>query len=101
MKDRRYDPMSETMFLILFALREERHGYGIMQHVEDLTGGRVSLGAGTVYMSLGKLRSDNLIKETASDGRKTNYLITPKGTEILRREARRIADLYTYAKEIS
>ena len=101
MKDRRYDPMSETMFLILFALREERHGYGIMQHVEDLTGGRISLGAGTVYMSLKKLRSDGLIKETRSDGRKTSYQITPEGAEILRREARRIADLYTYAKEIS
>lgn len=101
MGDRRYNPMSETMFLILYALREERHGYGVMQHVEDLTGGRVNLGAGTVYMSLGKLKSDGLIRETQSDGRKTSYLITAKGTEILHREARRIADLYRYAKEIA
>jgi DNA-binding PadR family transcriptional regulator len=101
MKNRRYNPMSETMFLILFALREERHGYGIMRHVENLTDGRINLGAGTVYMSLGKLRSDGLIRETRSDGRKTSYVITQKGAEILRAEARRIADLYTHAKEIA
>jgi DNA-binding PadR family transcriptional regulator len=93
--------MSETMFLILSALREERHGYGVMRHVAELTGGRVSLGAGTVYMTLGKLRSDGLIRETASDGRRTSYVITSKGTEILRAEAQRIADLYRYAKEIA
>jgi DNA-binding PadR family transcriptional regulator len=93
--------MSETMFLILFALRDERHGYGVMRHVEGLTGGRITLGAGTVYMSLKKLKSDGLIRETRSDGRRTSYLITAKGTEILSAEARRIADLYRYAKEIS
>jgi DNA-binding PadR family transcriptional regulator len=101
MRDRRYSPMSETMFHILLALRDERHGYGIMQHVADLTDGRIVLGAGTVYMSLGKLESDGLVKVTSRDGRRTNYLITPKGTEVLRAEARRIAELYRYAKEIS
>jgi DNA-binding PadR family transcriptional regulator len=101
MSDRRYSPMSETMFYILFALRDERHGYGIMQHVAELTDGRVVLGAGTVYMSLGKLESDGLVKVTSRDGRRTNYVITPKGTEVLRAEARRIASLHRYAKEIS
>lgn len=89
------------MFYILFALREERHGYGVMRHVADLTEGRIVLGAGTVYMSLGKLESDGLVRVTSRDGRRTNYVITPKGTEVLREEARRIADLYRYAKEIS
>jgi DNA-binding PadR family transcriptional regulator len=101
MNGRRYSPMSETMFHILLALREERHGYGIMQHVAELTEGRMVLGAGTVYMSLGKLESDGLVRVTSRDDRRTNYVITPTGTEVLRAEARRIADLYRYAKEIS
>jgi hypothetical protein len=38
--------MSETLFSILFAPRSERNGYGVIQHVEELTEGRVVLGAG-------------------------------------------------------
>ena len=42
-------PMSETMFYILSSLRQERHGYGIMLHVKEITQGRIVLGAGTIY----------------------------------------------------
>ncbi len=52
---KRFIPMSETMFYILFSLTQARHGYGIMQHVERLTNGRLVLGAGTIYQSLSKL----------------------------------------------
>ena len=100
MSDRRYSPMSETMFLILFALRTERHGYGVMQHVADLTDGRIVLGAGTVYTSLGKLEADGLIAVTSRADRRTNYLITAPGAEVLRQEAQRISALHEYAKEI-
>lgn len=98
--DRRYSPMSETMFYILFALRTERHGYGVMRHVEELTEGRIVLGAGTVYTSLGKLEADGLVTVTSREDRRTNYLITPRGVEVLRLEARRLAELSRYAKEI-
>ena len=63
--------MSETMFYILFALRTERHGYGVMQHVEELTEGRIVLGAGTVYTSLGKLEADGLVTVTVGNARLT------------------------------
>ena len=33
--------MSETMFYILSSLRQERHGYGIMLHVKEITQGRI------------------------------------------------------------
>ena len=58
----RYIPMSETMLYILFSLKQERHGYAIMQFVKELTKGRIILGAGTVYSSIGKLERDGLIK---------------------------------------
>ena len=48
---KRYLPMSETMFYILLSLKQERHGYGIMQHVKELTDARIVLGAGTIYSS--------------------------------------------------
>ncbi len=92
--------MSETMFYILFTLRTEQHGYGVIKYVEELTDGRIVLGAGTVYTSLGKLAGDGLVTETSRDDRRTYYLITHLGTDILRQEAERIAELYRYAKEI-
>lgn len=91
---KRFIPMSETMFYILLSLREERHGYGIMQHVKQLTGGRITLGAGTVYQSLKKLETDGLIRSTGEADRRIMYLITPLGREILLEEAKRISEIY-------
>jgi DNA-binding PadR family transcriptional regulator len=95
---RRYIPMSETMFYILFSLQEERHGYAIMQHVKELTGGRIILGAGTVYSTIGKLERDGLIKAVSEENRRKTYLITEAGNRILREEAARIAELYQHAE---
>jgi DNA-binding PadR family transcriptional regulator len=92
--EKRYIPMSETMFYILLSLRQERHGYGIMQHVKEISGGRISLGAGTVYSSLGKLEGDGLIYPVREEKRRKVYLISELGEAILRKEARRIAELY-------
>ena len=96
---KRYIPMSETMFYILLSLKQERHGYAIMQHVKELTRGRIVLGAGTVYSSLGKLESDGLIESVREEERRKIYIITPLGKQILREEADRIAELYNNVKE--
>ena len=42
-------PLTEAVFYIMLALRHPNHGYGIIQEVEEMTGGRLSLGAGTLY----------------------------------------------------
>lgn len=86
------------MFYILLALRQERHGYGIMQHVRALTGGRIELGAGTIYSTLGKLERQGLIVATTEVDRRKNYLITERGAAALSAEARRIAELHHNAK---
>jgi DNA-binding PadR family transcriptional regulator len=86
--------MSETMLYILLSLKEERHGYGIMQHVKELTRGRIALGAGTVYQSLKKLETDGLISSTQEMDRRIMYLITPMGMQILLEEAKRISEIY-------
>ena len=91
---KRFIPMSETMFYILLSLREERHGYGIMQHVKEITGGRITLGAGTIYQSLQKLESDGLISSTKEVERRKFYLITKIGMQILLEEADRIKEIY-------
>lgn len=48
MARKRLETLTEQMFYVLLSLREERHGYGIMQAITELTAGRVSVGAGTL-----------------------------------------------------
>jgi len=95
----RYIPMSETMLYILFSLKQERHGYAIMQHVKELTKGRIILGAGTVYSSLRKLESDGLIKGIREEERRKIYFVTSLGRDILREETARIIGIYKNIKE--
>lgn len=91
---KRFIPMSETMLYILLSLREERHGYGIMLHVKELTDNRIVLGAGTIYQSLSKLESDGLIIPIREVDRKKIYRITGVGEKILQEEANRIKQIY-------
>ena len=53
-----YVPMTETGFYILLCLREEMHGYSIVQRVAEMTGGEVRLSPGTMYGSLSKMEKD-------------------------------------------
>ncbi len=97
---KRYIPMTETMFFILGALREEQHGYGIMQYVARLTNDRITLGAGTIYSSISKLEKDGLIVQTKEENRQKKYLITEEGKTILEEEVHRILELAVVAKSI-
>lgn len=89
-----YLPMTETAYYILLALGEPRHGYGIIKFVEELTGGRLRLGSGTVYGTLTKMQKDGLIAACSDTARKTIYEVTPLGKEIMRGELERIRLLY-------
>lgn len=97
---KRFIPMSETMFYILLSLQSERHGYGIMQHVKELTKNRIVLGAGTIYQSLSKLESDGMIISTKEIDRKKLYIITEVGRLILKEEAYRIKEIYQNSEEL-
>ena len=47
--------LTEATYYILLSLYRPRHGYGIMQQTEELSGGRVRLAAGTLYGALNTL----------------------------------------------
>jgi DNA-binding PadR family transcriptional regulator len=94
-----YLPMTETAFYMLLSLSDTRHGYGIMQHVEELTAGRVRLGAGTVYGTLSRMEKDGLIAAVAEVERRKLYRITAIGNGLLKAEAARIKELYDNAKK--
>ena len=57
----KYLPLSEATYYILLALVEPLHGYGIMQKVEGLSEGTVSIGPGTMYGAFTTLEKQGLI----------------------------------------
>jgi PadR family transcriptional regulator PadR len=82
--------LREPTFLILAAVAADPlHGYGILQSVEELSEGRVRLGAGTLYAALDRLvREGSLVvdHEQVVEGRlRRYYRITEAGLGVLRR----------------
>lgn len=80
----------EPTFLILAAVAPvPLHGYGIIQAVADLSGGRVRLRAGTLYAALDRLVGEGSLvvdREEVVDGRlRRYYRITDAGLDALRR----------------
>ena len=90
-----YILMSETAYYILLSLLfAERHGYAIMQYVEELTKGRIRLGAGTLYGTLSKMEKGGLIEVAAEADKRKIYQITSFGKKVLLAEITRIRELY-------
>ena len=102
---RRFLPLTESTFLILAALGEPRHGYGIMQDVEAVSGGRVRLGAGTLYGALTHLLNQKLIRRSGEAGegsdRRKVYALTPLGEVVVALEGERLAALSRIAADVT
>lgn len=86
-------PMTEAMYYILLALLEPSHGYGLMQHIRELSGGRMEIGPGTLYGVLTRMKAEGLITLEAEDARRKTYQITDAGKAALREEYRRLKNM--------
>ena len=95
-------PLTEAVYYILLSLLEPLHGYGIIQNVEKLSGGRVRLAAGTLYGAINTLLEKGWIiaLEGEADSRKKEYVITELGREMLQREVRRLWELLENGKHL-
>lgn len=91
MARKKLETLTEQMYYVLLSLSEEaRHGYGIMQYVSQLTVGRVTIGAGTLYALLGRFEEEGLITLTEyKEGRKY-YLLSRWGRQVLEEEYSRL-----------
>ena len=89
-------PLTEALFYILLAVRKPVHGYGIIQEVEEMTGGRVRLGPGTLYGAISSLLEKGWIVLYSADlgsRKKKEYVITNQGRELFSAELRRLREL--------
>ena len=91
--------------LMLMLAPGDRHGYGIMQDVEEHTSGTVLLEAGSLYRTIRRLQDEGWITESArrpaadrDDERRRYYRLTPIGRRVIAVEAARLRQLVRLAE---
>jgi DNA-binding PadR family transcriptional regulator len=90
-------PLTPAVLHILLALAAEaRHGYGIMKQVEADSQGKVRMGPGTLYGSIGRMTEAGLVRECErrvdlelDDERRIYYQLTDAGRAALAAELER------------
>ena len=91
-------PLTPAVFNILLALADgEKHGYAIMQEVDENTRGEVKMGPGTLYGSIKRMLTAGLVVESGErpdpamdDQRRRYYRLTGLGQRALKMEAERL-----------
>jgi DNA-binding PadR family transcriptional regulator len=96
----KYLPLTESMFYVMLSLMEPLHGYGVMQKVETLSRGTVTIGPGTLYGMFTSFESEGLIAMVKEEDRRKIYLLTAKGKRVLGRWIERLEIMVKNAAEI-
>ncbi len=98
-------PLTPVVLHILLALADERqgkHGYALAREVEELTGGQIRMGPGTLYGSIQRLLDASLIEERharpGDDERRRYYRLTAFGRTVLSLEVARLANVVAIAR---
>lgn len=81
--------LTDTMYYILITLLQPMHGYVIMQTIEEMTEGSLKIGPASMYTTLKKLKTNELIVEKVSENNKKIYQISDEGKELLQKEVAR------------
>jgi DNA-binding PadR family transcriptional regulator len=98
-------PLRPVEFHILLSLSAgERHGYGIIQDIQE-RGGEAVPDVGTMYRALARMVEQELIEAApaqsttdATTERRNNYRITTRGLRVAKAEARRLQALTRAAR---
>jgi DNA-binding PadR family transcriptional regulator len=99
-------PLTPSMFHVLIALADgEKHGYAIIKEVQRRTGGRLRLGAGTLYALIRRFLEQGVIEESSErpdpaldDERRRYYRLTTFGRSVAEAEAGRLEELIRMAR---
>ncbi len=99
-------PLSRSLLHLLLALHEgERHGYAVKKRVEELSGGIVKMGPGTLYTTIQRAEDLGFIRESeerapAGEDRSQRryYELTPLGHQVLAAEIARLGAFIDHAR---
>ena len=94
--------LTEAVFYILLSMYTPLHGYAVMQNINNLSKGRVTLGAGTLYGAINTLLEKGWITSVPDKGdtRKKEYMITETGRRVILGEIERLEELLENGKNI-
>lgn len=85
---------------ILLSLGEPRHGYSIMQYLQENTEGALTLGPASAYTTLKKLNEAGFIEEVESDSRRRLYRITEAGAVVAERNVTKRRQFIAWAEQL-
>ncbi len=95
--------LTPLMFQILVALSQgERHGYAIMQEIEERTEGEFSIGAGSLYRSIKQLLRAGFVEDIEKEhvrSQRRYYKITKIGKQRAAADARVFAEMVAWAND--
>jgi DNA-binding PadR family transcriptional regulator len=103
---RRLIPLTPAVFYVLLALSPgPRHGYAIMQETDTLSNGGFRMGPATLYSTIQRLVTLDLINETTddsntesgNDSRRRYYELTKMGRGLLEAEVKRMSSVVKMA----
>jgi DNA-binding PadR family transcriptional regulator len=86
----KYLPLTEATYYIMLALIEPRHGYAVMQKVEEISRGKVKVGPGTLYGVFNTLEKERLIIKVKEEDRRKSYTLTDRGKSVLASQIKRL-----------
>lgn len=100
-------PLSAPSLNILLALGAGRlHPYGIMQEIDERTGGKAVILPGTLYTSIARMLEQGLVEDAPDrpdpendDARRRYYRLTELGRRVVRAEIERLSALIRIAEE--
>src|SRR5699024_1303806 len=79
-----FEPLTDSVFYIMSAFSEPRHGYAVMKLIEDTTEGTFVIGPASLYTIIKKLMKETYIELCdAPDSRRKVYVLTENGREAL------------------
>ncbi len=92
--------LADAALHVLLALVRPRHGYAVMQFLEQQSRGTITLGPASLYTTLKKLVGADLIEELDGDHSRRVYHLTAKGREVLVRNIEHRRQLLAMAEHI-
>ena len=108
MQPEQHLPLRAVEFQILVSLSQgDRHGYAILQEIQDRGEGRAVPGLATLYRAIVRLEKGALIAQSENgsadidDERRRVYGLTPLGRAVVEAEARRLAPMVDLVKGIA
>ena len=99
-------PLKHSTYQVLLALAGgAKHGYGIMQELAEMTGGREKILPGTLYASLARMVEEELVEELDPPARDASqgpprryYRRTEFGRQVAAAESERLRALLRVAE---